>query len=60
MDHTSTVSTATMDMLRSLERERRDKHILLKMVLQSHSLQQLSNVDQIVTEGCGHIDTNNL
>ena len=65
MDHTlyvtlcmSTVGTATMDTLRSLERERRDKLILLEMVLQSHSLHQLSNVDQIVTEGCGQIDTN--
>ena len=30
---TSTVSTATMDTLRSLERERRDKLILLKIKL---------------------------
>ena len=48
-----------MDTLRSLERERRDKLIfILEMVLQSHSLHQLSNVDRIVTEGCGQIDTN--
>ena len=71
MDHTlyvtlctssGTVGTATMDTLRSLERERRDKLILLEMVLQSHSLHQLLNVDRILdwimTEGCSPIDTN--
>ena len=69
MDHTwcvtscmSTVGTATMDTLRSLDRERREKLILLEMVLQNHSLHQLSTfdwtLDQIVTEGCGQIDTN--
>ena len=55
---TSTVGTATMVTLGSLERERRDKLILLDMVLQSHPLHQLLNVDRIVTEGCGQIDTN--
>ena len=44
---TSTVGTATLDTLRSLERERRDKLILLEMVLQSHSLHQLLNVNRI-------------
>ena len=44
---TSTVGTATMDTLRSLERERRDKLILLEMVLQSPSLHQLLNVGWI-------------
>ena len=57
----SSVGTATIDTLRTLEKERRDKLILLKMVLQTHSLNQLSNVDRtsdrIVTEGCGQIDT---
>ena len=52
---------STMDMHRTLEKERRDKLILLKTVLQSHSLNQLSNVDQtldrIMTEGCGQIGT---
>ena len=43
---TSTVGTATMDMHRTLEKERGDKLILLEMVLQSHSLNQLSNVDR--------------
>ena len=56
--HTSTVGIATMEIL---ERERRDKLILLKTVLQSHSPNQLSNIDRtsdrIVTEGCGQIDT---
>ena len=55
------VGTATMDALRTLEKERRDKLILLETVLQSHSLSQLSNVNQtldgIVTEGYGQIDT---
>ena len=57
----STVGTATMDTFRTLENERRDMLILIETVLQSHSLNQLSNVnltlDQIVTEGCGQIDT---
>ena len=44
---TSTVSTATMDTLRSLERERRGKLILHEMVLQSPSLHQLLNVNRI-------------
>ena len=35
---TSTVGTATMDTHRTLEKERRDKLILLEMVLQSHSI----------------------
>ena len=52
---TSTVGTATMDTHRILEKERRDKLILLKTVLQSHSLNQLLNInrtlDRIVTEG---------
>ena len=52
---TSTIGTATMD---TLEREKRDKLILLEIVLRSHSLDQLLNVDRIVTEGCGQIDTN--
>ena len=30
------------------------------MVLQSHSLHQLLNVDRIMTDGCGQIDTNDL
>ena len=52
---------ATIDTHRTLEKERRNKLILLKMVLQSHSVSQLSNVDRtsdgIMTEGCGEIDT---
>ena len=47
-----------MDMLRLLE----EISLFTQMVLQSHSLYQLSNIDQtsdqIVTEGCGQIDTN--
>ena len=38
---TSTVSTATMDALRSLEKEKGDTLILLKMVLQNHSASAL-------------------
>ena len=53
---------ATIDTHRTLEKERRDKLILLEMVLQSRSVSQLSNVDRtsdgIMTEGCGKIDTN--
>ena len=56
----STVGTATMHMHRTVEKERRDKVILLKTVQQSHSPNQLSNIDrtsnQIMTEGCGQID----
>ena len=48
---------ATMDMHRTLEKERKEKLILLETVLQSCSLSQLSNGDQtsdcIVIEGCG-------
>ena len=55
------VGTATMDTHRTLEKERKDKFILLETVLQSHSLSKLSNgdhtSDRIVIEGCGHIDT---
>ena len=40
----STIGTDTMDTLRSLEEERRDKLILLEMVLQSHFLHQLLDV----------------
>ena len=64
-DHTLYVTAykyhSTMDMHRTLEKERRDKLILLETVLQSHSLNQLSNIDQtldrIMTEGCGQIST---
>ena len=49
------VDTATMDMHRTLEKERKDKLILLETVLQSRSLSQLSNsnrtYDRIVIEG---------
>ena len=52
------VSIATIDTHRTLEKERRDKFILLKTVC---SVSQLSNVDRaldgIMTEGCGEIDT---
>ena len=67
VDHTlyvtlcmSTVGTATMDTLRSLERERRGKLILLEMVLHSHSLTSALECrsDQIMTKRCGQIDTN--
>ena len=55
------VGTAIMGMRRTLEKERRNKLILLGTVLQSHSPSQLSNVertlDHIVTEACGQIDT---
>ena len=62
MDHTlyvtlrtSSVGTVTMDTHRTLEKERRDKLTLLKMVLQSRSLIQLLNIDRtsdrIMTEG---------
>ena len=54
------VGTATMDTHRTLEKERRDKLILLETVLQSRSQKQLSNVngifDRLMTEGCGQID----
>ena len=54
------VGTATMDTHRTLEKERKDKLILLETVLQSHSLSQLSNGDQtsdhIMIEGCGWRD----
>ena len=40
------VGTATMDTHRTLEKERKDKLILLETVLQSRSLSQLSNDDQ--------------
>ena len=53
--------TSTMDTHRTLEKERKDKPILLETVLQSRSLSQLSNGDRtsdcIVIEGCGQIDT---
>ena len=53
--------TATMDTHRTLEKERKDKLILLETVLKSPSLSQLSNGDQtsdcIVIEGCSQIDT---
>ena len=49
------VGIATIDKHRKIEKERRDKLILLKTVLQSCSVSQLSNVDRtldgIVTEG---------
>ena len=55
------MGTVHMDTHRTLEKERRDKLILLETVLQSHSLNQLLNVDRapdrIVTEGCGQMDT---
>ena len=51
----STIGTATMDTLRSLERERRDKLILL--ILTTPSALECRS-DWIVTEGCGQIDTN--
>ena len=55
------VGITAIDTHRTLEKERRDKLILLETVLQSRSLSQLSNVDRIsdgiVTEGCGQIDT---
>ena len=57
------VATATIDTHRILEKERRDKLILLEMVLvlQSRSVSHLSNVnrtsDGITTEGCGEDDT---
>ena len=44
---TNTINTATMDTFRILEKERRDKLILLETVLQNHSLNQLSNVDRL-------------
>ena len=51
------VDTATMDMHRTLEKERKDKLILLETVLQSCSLSQLSNGDRtserIMIDGCG-------
>ena len=51
------MGTATMDTHRTLEKERKEKLILLETVLQSHSLSQLSNGDRtsdyIVIEGCG-------
>ena len=54
------VGTATMDMLRTLEKERKDKLIFLETVLQIRSLSQLLNGDQIsdriVIEGCGQIN----
>ena len=53
------VGTATMDTRRTLEKERKDKLILLETVLQSHSLSQLSNGDRtsdhIVIQGCGQM-----
>ena len=53
------VGTATMDMHITLEKERKDKLILLETVLQSHSLSQLSNGDRtsghILNEGCGQM-----
>ena len=59
--HMGTVGTATMDTHRTLEKEIRDELIVLETVLQSNSLNQLSNVDRtsdrIVTEGCDQIDT---
>ena len=55
------VGTATIDTHRTLEKEKRDKLILLETVLQSRSVRQLSNVDRtsdgIMTEGCGEINT---
>ena len=55
------VGIATIDTHRTLEKERRDKLILLETILQSRSVSQFSNVDRnsdgIVTEGCGEIDT---
>ena len=55
------VGTATMDAHRTLEKEGKDKPILIETVLQSCSLSQLSNgdrtSDRIVIEGCGQIDT---
>ena len=51
------MGTATMDTHRTLEKERKDKLILLKTVLQSRSLSRLSNSDRtsdhIVIEGSG-------
>ena len=48
----------TMETHRTLGR---DKLILLETVLQGHSLNQLSNINQtsdsIVIEGCGQIET---
>ena len=53
------VGITAIDTHRKLEKERRDKLIVLETVLQSCSLSQLSNVacisDGIVTEGCGQI-----
>ena len=40
------VGTATMDTHRTLEKEKRDKVMLLEMALQSCSLSQLSNVNR--------------
>ena len=53
------MGTATMDTHRTLEKERKEKLILLETVLQSRSLSQLLNSDRtsdrIVIEGCGQM-----